>query len=320
MPVIAMVSRLNAEQQAAVRIVCSDAVELLDFSDDRAGLAARGAPADIVYGRVKPEELPHLPNLRWIHATWTGIENMLYPAMKERVAQGVVLTNTRGQNAQAMSEHLVGALLYLARDFGAFYRASQAGQWKAAAEPVRLRGSRALVLGVGAIARVAVPLLVNLGLRLRGVNSTGRPAHGVSEMYRLDAVRAHLADVDWLISLMPATGHTHHCIDEAFLRGLKRGAGVVNLSRGAVLDQNALLKCIDDGQLCGAVLDVTEPEPPPADSPLFRHPKVLLTGHQSPRPFDETGEAFAVFLHNLGCWLKEDLGGLRNRVDFAKGY
>ncbi|HTL53641.1 MAG TPA: D-2-hydroxyacid dehydrogenase [Planctomycetota bacterium] len=317
MPTIALVSKMTDAQRESVRKLCGGKVELLDFSSDRDGLAQRGGAAEIVWGRVKPEELPHLPKLRWIHATWTGIENMLYP---ELVARGIVLTNTRGQNANAMAEHIVGAVLYLARDFSAFYRASQAHQWKAETKIVKFAGSCALILGVGAIAKVLVPKLAALGVRLSGVNSSGQPAHGVAAMYTLATVRAHLKDVDWLISLMPATKHTRHCINEPFLRALKPGAGVINLSRGAVLDDVALLRCLHDNHLCGAVLDVTDPEPPPENSPLFGHPKILLTGHQSPKPFDETGVAFATFEHNLPLFLKGDWAGFQSRVDYEKGY
>lgn len=320
MPVIALVSRMSIEQQARVQAVCATAgrpADFLDFSQDREGLPLRGAAAEIVWGRVKPEEFPHLPHLRWIHANWTGIENLIFPAL---IASQVILTNTRGQSAQAMSEHIVGAVFYLARDFAAFYRSTQNRLWKAEANMSKVQGTRALILGVGAIAGVLLPKLAALSITIRGVNSSGRPAHGVNDMHTLTGVREHLTDIDWLISLMPATAHTRHCIDEPFLRALKPNAGVINLSRGAVLDADALIRCIDDGHIRGAVLDVTDPEPPPADSPLFGHPKVLLTGHQSPRPSDETGVAMDVFLHNLAVYLKGDTASFRNRVDFAKGY
>lgn len=317
MPAIALVTKMSDEQRRIVQDLCGGRAELLDFSSDRDGLAQRGGAVEIVWGRVKPEELQRLPKLRWVHANWTGIENMLYP---ELIARQVILTNTRGQNANAMAEHIVGSVLYLARDFPAFYRASQARVWKAETKIVRVAGSKALILGAGTIAKVLAPKLAGLGVQLCGVNSTGQPAHGVTEMYTLETVRPCLAKIDWLISLMPATTHTHKCINESFLRALKPGAGVINLSRGAVLDDAALLACLNDGHLCGAVLDVTDPEPPPENSPLYGHPKIVLTGHQSPRPFDETGVAFEVFTHNLPCYLRGDLSAMRNRVDYAKGY
>ncbi|MCZ7648448.1 MAG: D-2-hydroxyacid dehydrogenase [Planctomycetota bacterium] len=316
MPVIALVSKMSDVQREAVH-AAYPGVEFLDFSQERDGLAARGRAAEIVYGNVRPAELPKLPNLKWIHAGWTGVENLLYPEMLER---GVLITNTRGQVAPAMAEHVVAGLLYFARDFDAFRRAQAERRWRAGSQASLLEGSRALVLGVGAIGRVLIPKLAALGVRVRGVNTDGRAVDGCDEVRTLATVREALGDVDHLICLLPATKHTRKFIDEPFLHALKPGASVINVSRGGPLDEAALLKLLDAGHLKGALLDVTDPEPPPAESPLFAHPKVLLTGHESPHGSKGGPLGFETFLHNLGRYLAGDLDGMRSRVDPEMGY
>ncbi|GMV82035.1 MAG: 2-hydroxyacid dehydrogenase [Planctomycetota bacterium] len=317
MPAIALVSKTSPEQHAALHALAPGRLELIDCSADRESLAARGAAAEIVYGNVRAHERAALPNLKWIHATWTGVENLLHPELLER---GILVTNTRGQVSVAMAEHALACILHAARDLDAFRRAKTERRWKAGSQPRLLEGSRALILGLGSIGAVLAEKLAALGVRVRGVNSDGRPAPPCDETCTLDAVRERLGDVDWLVCLLPATAKTRKALDEAFFRALKPGALVLNLSRGAVLDEAALLRQLDAGHLAGAILDVTDPEPPPPDSPLFAHPKVLLTGHESPRGQPDRTRAFDLFVHNLRCYLAGEISGMQSRVDPAKGY
>ncbi len=314
---IALVSKTTTSAQEAIRNACGGEVNLMDFSVDRDGLAEKGCEAEIVYGNVRPFELPALTKLRWVHANWSGIENLLYPEMVER---GVVITNTRGQAAGAMSEHIIAGILYWARDMGQYHNSSMKGEWRADTRIQLLEGSRVLVLGVGAIGRVLIQKLSALGMKVRGVNSDGRAVPGCDETFDAHAVVGYLDDVDFVVSLLPGTRHTRHYLNEKFFKALKEGSTIINASRGTVLHEQDLLSCLESGHLKGAVLDVTDPEPPSEDSPLFRHPKILLTGHQSPRGTKPASLALDTFLHNLKCYLSGHLGEMRCRVDPQLGY
>ena len=315
---IALVSRLDDQAaRARIREVCPE-VSFLQCWDDRDRLAAQAEQLQIVFGNVREHEFDALPHLQWVHATWSGIENLLYPKM---VNSDVIITNTRGQVAAAMSEHALAALMYLSRDLPTMVRASRARQWRPDQyEPRLLAQSTVLVLGTGAVAHTLIPLLNGLGADVVGVNSDGRAVPGCRATYTLQTIGPALGEVDHIVILLPATKRTEHAIDEAFLRKLKPGAGIVNLARGSIIDQDAMVRLIEAGHLRGAVLDVTTPEPPPADSELFNHDRILLTGHRCWQPSPGNGLAFETFIHNLRCFMAGEVGQMRCVVDKQAGY
>ena len=312
---IATVSKMSDEDRRRVEAVAD--VTWLDFSSDRDGLAERGGEVEVVYGNVREHELAALPHLRWVHATWSGIENLLYPAM---VGSEVIITNTRGQVALQMSEHAVAGLLHLCRDFPTWVAASRDRQWRADSHATLLSGSTVAVLGTGAIAKVLIPKLTALGATVWGVNSDGRPFAGCEACFTLETIRERLGEIDHIVILLASTPATRKVIDGEFLGGLKPGAGVVNLSRGTVLDEAALIEQIDAGHLRGAVLDVTDPEPPAEDSPLFGHPRILLTGHRSWQPPMGNRLAMEVFIANLKAFAEGRTEAMVNVVDKSRGY
>lgn len=318
MTVIAIVSKLSDERRARIVEVGEGEIEFLDCSTDRDRLAREGTEVEVVYGNVREFELPALPRLRWIHASWTGVENLLYPAL---VASDVIVTNTRGQSATAMSEHAIAGLLYMTRDLAVYRRAADAGQWKPAeSNPRILAGSVALVLGLGGIGSAIARRLAALDVRVWGVNTSGAERKHCEATTTFDAVRPRLGVVEHVIDCLPLTAATRHICDDAFFQSLRPGATFTNLGRGATVDHTALLRHLETGQLFGAVLDVTDPEPPPPDSPILSHPRILPTAHQSPKPGSGGVLAFDLFLENLGKWRKGDVGGMKCVVDKGAGY
>jgi phosphoglycerate dehydrogenase-like enzyme len=320
---IALVSRLDPDGPEAdrIRAICGGAenVELLNFADDRDGLVERGSDVQIVYGNVREHEFDQLPNLKWVHATWSGVENLLYPKM---VDSDVIVTNTRGQVATPMAEHGVGGMFYLARDLPAHVRGTMQRQWKVETEPCLVSGSQAIILGIGAIGRVLAPMLSALDVRVIGVNSDGRAVEGCRRTTTLDGVGDYLASTDWLFILLPATEQTHKIVDRDMLAGLKQGAGVINLSRGPVLDHVAMGELIEEGHLRGAVLDVTDPEPPDESWPLWEDPRILLTGHRSWKPpvESEKSRGFETFARNLEYFIQGEPERMLSLVDKKQGY
>jgi phosphoglycerate dehydrogenase-like enzyme len=315
---IALVSKLDdPDKQAAVRAACPGA-KLLEVWSDRDALARDGHDVQVVFGNVREQEFDALPNLRWVHATWTGVENLLYEKM---VHSDVIVTNTRGQVAEPMAEHALAAVMYLARDLPAFVSCSRRGRWQPADyDPRLLTDSTVLVMGTGAIAAALIPRLVALGVEVIGVNTSGRGVDGCAACYTLDTVRPVLGRVDFVIVLMPLTPATRGSIDRGFLSRLAPGAGLVNVARGPIIEQDAMIDLIDAGRLRGAVLDVTTPEPPPGDSRLFHHDRILLTGHRSWQPSPGDDRALEVFCDNLRCLAEGRVDAMCNRVNKAAGY
>ena len=151
---IALVSTISEAEEG----VLTDAfdVELLHFNHRRDDLAKEGDDIDIIYGNVRPFELPSLPNLKWVHATWAGIENLCYPELIER---DPIVTNIRGAVADAMSEHAIAGLLHFIRDLPEHDRANKQKQWSRSASGSLIKDSTILVMGTGGIGKRLIEIL-----------------------------------------------------------------------------------------------------------------------------------------------------------------
>lgn len=313
---IALVSRTSEDQRNTLkeRFDC----ELHDFSEDRDGLAGAGDIIEVVYGNVRPFELPEMKKLKWVQATWAGIDNLLYPEMRE---SGTIVTNVRGQCATSMSEHAIAGLLYFGREFHRHVVGCQNSERTRIQSQFQLSGSTVCVLGAGGIGATLIPKLTALGVNVIGVNSTGTPTPECSDVCTLDEIKGRLSEVDHIVCTLPATQHTHEFIDKSFLMALKTGACIVNISRGALVNEADLVECIESGHICGAVLDVSNPEPPEQDSPLWNNPKVLFTSHTSYGPSSETGRSgFDVFCTNLEYYIEGNRDKMVNVANFELGY
>nr|MDA3962686.1 NAD(P)-dependent oxidoreductase [Planctomycetota bacterium] len=199
MTTLALVSATSPEQRNALTTAYPQ-LHLLDCHHDRPRLAREGAEVAIVYGMVRPEELPALPKLGWIQATWAGIENLLYPAMRSRE---VIITNLRGQHATAMAEHAIAGLLHMLRDFPARSAAQAAGSWRCQAQVRLLADSHVLVLGTGGVGRAVIDRLLPWGARVTALNRRGDTLPGATTVTPEHLAQV-LPSVDHVISTIPA--------------------------------------------------------------------------------------------------------------------
>ena len=176
--------------------------------------------------------------------------------------------------------------------------------------------SKALVIGYGAIGREIGKRLRGFGVEVTGVRRTPLGEAGVIGPNEWPA---RLGEFDWIIIAAPGTDETRHVIGAVELAAMKPSAVIVNIARGTLIDQDALLAAVTGKSIAGAFLDVTDPEPLPADSPLWTTPGIVVTGHASGRSQTRMAErASALFLDNLGRY--RDGGELRNLVDLKLGY
>jgi phosphoglycerate dehydrogenase-like enzyme len=277
-------------------------------SDDET--LARIADADVVFGAtVRPDQLAAARKLRWIHSPAAGIGNMLFPEM---IASSVVMTNSRGNSAATIAEHTVGVTIALLRDLPLAIRRQSERIWaqdefNAGARIKMLRDCRVLVVGFGSIGREVGRLMTALGATVAGI--------GRSQASNLHA-ELRLADI--VVISAPQTKDTLHMIGDAELATMKYGAVLVNVSRGKLVDEGALVRALATGRLRGAALDVFEHEPLAPGSPLWSREDVLITPHVSgfqPRHWPDAAALFADNLHRF-----ETGQPLRNPVDKAAGY
>jgi phosphoglycerate dehydrogenase-like enzyme len=290
------------------------------FAEDMADVRAHLSECDVVFHYGRPREALReawdlTGRLRWVHVGAVGVDWAIFPELTE---SDVVLTNSRGVFDVTMPEYLLALMLALAKDIPGTIRAQTERRWEH--RLLRsLAGSRAVIVGAGTIAQASARSLRSLGLE---VTLVGRSEHeGGPEGGRIRSV-AHLRDLlptaDWLILIAPLTAETRGLVGARELAALPRGARVVNIGRGPVLVESALVDALRSGALDGAALDVFEDEPLPVASPLWSMPNVIVSPHIGGDVAD-TPAAFArSFLANLERYISG--APLADVVDKRLGY
>jgi phosphoglycerate dehydrogenase-like enzyme len=254
------------------------------------------------------------PELRWMHSGWAGVSPQLLALLEGRAT---VLTNGSGAHAPAIAEFVLAALLSHYRRLPAL-RALQAQRSWQTFHCEELRGRVAGILGTGDIGRNCAELLRPFGVRLRGLNRSGRPVAGIDELYAREQLRAFLDGLDILILAAPLTPESRGMIDAAALAALPPHCYLVNVGRGAVVDEQAMIAALASGRLAGAALDVFVEEPLPADSPLWELPNVLVSPHCSDHTGATDGRGVELFVDNLRRFARGE--PLLNVVDRQAGY
>jgi phosphoglycerate dehydrogenase-like enzyme len=243
------------------------------------------------------------PALRWLQLVSVGLD---HPCYQPSLRRGIRITTAAGTNAEPVALNALTGLLMLSRGFPHWIAAQQRRAWaplQAADLPRELRGQTALVVGTGQIgARIAAALQA-LGVHTVGLRRTPRVTPGFDEVHALDTVDAQLPRADWLVLACPLGPQTRGLVDARRLALLPRGAGLVNIARGEIVDEPALVSALQSGRLLGAYLDVFWREPLPPDSPLWTLPNAILTPHNASASSGTRQRGFELFLRNLRAWL-----------------
>jgi phosphoglycerate dehydrogenase-like enzyme len=245
------------------------------------------------------------PALRWLHVFNAGVDHPIYTEMLQR---GVRLSTSAGATAVPIAQTAITGLLMLARNFPRWLRGQRERRW----DPMRvpdfprdLVGQTAVVLGLGSIGREIARLARVLGLRVIGIRrSPRREDDPVDELHPPQQLAALLPRADWLIIACPLTAETRGLVDASLLARLPPGARIINMARGEIIDEAALVDALRDGRLGGACLDVFAKEPLPEASPLWDLPNVLVSPHNSAAAQGNNERVYRMFMANLECWLQ----------------
>jgi phosphoglycerate dehydrogenase-like enzyme len=277
--------------------------------------------ADAIVGWMLPSHLLQAANrLRWMHASGAGVERY---DLAQIAARGVMLTNSSGVSAPNMAEHVLGMMIALTRCFPRLLRAQTQREWRDEAthrEVGELQGQTVLVVGIGEIGRAVAQRTAAFGMRVNGLRrraGESAPA-GFDHVFAIGDLHAALAEADHVVVTLPSTSHSRGLFDAAAFAAMKPGAVIYNVGRGPVIDTAALIAALESGHLGGAGLDVTDPEPLPADSPLWDMENVLITAHTSgatPRYWERQAE---LIVENIRRIQRGDAP--RNLVDLEAGY
>lgn len=253
------------------------------------------------------------PKLRWMHLPNSGTDDPVFPRL---LANGVRLTTSPGAAAEPIAHSAIAGMLALSRGFPHWLDAQRRHAWEEHAPddtPDDVRGQTLVLLGVGAIGKHIGRLAQALGLHVIGVRRSPRTdADPVDEIHPPAKLTELLPRADWLVITCPLTVTTRGWIDAAALALLPPTARLINVARGQIVDEPALIAALQRRRLAGAYLDVFEHEPLPATSPLWDLPNVLISPHDSGASTGNAFRATDLFLANLERWLRGE--DLRNEV------
>jgi phosphoglycerate dehydrogenase-like enzyme len=250
--------------------------------------------------------------LKWLNSVYTGVDALPLEQLKN---QGTVITNGAGINAITIAEYVVMAMLTVAKGYREVVRAQDRNEWLFDSPgKVELFGSKALLLGYGAIGKLVEERLIPFGVDVTVV----RRSPGAATLTP-DQWRSKLGEFDWVILAVPATPETDGMIGAAELSAMKLSATLINIARGSVVDQDALITALEDRQIGAAFLDVTTPEPLPADHPLWQvenaHISMHLSGRSQTLMFQRSA---ARFIENLDRFQAGE--ALEPQVNLDLGY
>jgi phosphoglycerate dehydrogenase-like enzyme len=294
-----------------------------DHATSEAEAVALAPGADVAFiAELRPAHFSAARHLRWIHSSAAGVGNMLFP---ELVQSDVMLTNSSGVSADPIAEHVLGLTLALFRKFPAAFRSQASRHWAqndmVAPPPLRhVQGTHVLIVGLGSIGAACAWRFAALGAEVTAIRRRlDRPTPpGVSHVATAEDLHQLLPQADVVVISAAQTGATRGLIGETELSLMRTNAIVINVSRGKLVDEGALISALQQGTIGGAGLDVFEHEPLAPESPLWTLPNVIITPHMSGFRPDHWDAVTTLFAENLQRFERGE--PLQNVVDKTAGY
>jgi phosphoglycerate dehydrogenase-like enzyme len=287
---------------------------------DEKGLAA-AAEAEVAFSGNNPRRVRQLldatPKLRWYHTVSAGVENMPLPELAQR---GIVLTNNSGSYDIQIAEHLMAFVFAASRQLHRYRDQQRAIEWKDQLHQ-ELRDATVVVYGMGSIGGEIARLASAVGMRVIGVRrkvGPSEPGVTIERVVAADGLADVVGEADYLAIAAPLTQATRGAISREIIARMKPTAWIMNIARGAIVDEPAMIDALKAKRIGGAALDVFTTEPLPKESPLWTLENVIITPHNSgssPRAGERT---LALFAENLRRYKAGE--PLINRVDFEAGY
>jgi len=248
--------------------------------------------------------------LRWIQALGTGVDGIVD---RPPFRQGVLVTNMHGLHGDSVPEAAIMLMLALARDLPRAMRQRNARKWDRYPSQL-LKGKTVGVFGVGAIARSLAPKCKSFGMKVIGITSAVRGVEGFDRMVRRDDLESAVGELDFLVLLTPYAPETHGIVGEKVIAAMKPTAFLVNLARGGIVDEAALLRALREKRLAGAALDVFAVEPLPQDHPLWGMDNVIVTPHLGGFHDQYAEQALPTVVENFRKFLSGDTANMTNVV------
>lgn len=306
---------VNDEQKKLITDIAENAV--VTVVPNKSATGEMIAEAEIIFGLPKPADLKNAKNLRWLQLVSAGADKYIDKNLYAN--RDIILTNSSGVYGIPIAEHVFAMILAFNRNLQEYTLLKQEKRWHVINEVREFYGSTVGVIGLGDIGREVAKRAKALGAKVIALkkNPSGKPDY-VDQLYLTEEIDEVLKQSDYVILTLPATNKTRGIISEERLRIMKPNAFLVNIGRGELICQEALVKALKNNWIAGAGLDVTTPEPLPEDNPLWELSNVMITQHSSGISKENDARRLNIFLDNLKRYLNNEK--LKNEVDFSEGY
>jgi phosphoglycerate dehydrogenase-like enzyme len=287
---------------------------------NRDEIAKQAAGADIVIGFCTPEVVAAGKSIRWIQLVTAGVENCVaIPGVRER---DILVTNMQRIGGPIIAEHVMGMVLTFTRGIDVYLAAQPRGEWRRSTPPGRMAvvdGKTMLVVGLGGIGSEVAKRAHALGMKVTATRASGRTGpEFVSYVGLPDELTKLASEADFVVNTAPLTPQTTGIFDAAFFAKMKPSAYFINVARGRSVVTAALVDALNNKKIAGAGLDVTDPEPLPADHPLWKAPNVIITPHVANDSDVGYDAQIKVVRENLRRYIAGDR--MLSVVDVQKGY
>lgn len=310
---------LTADNIDRIRAVAPqyDVIVVKDKEDWEKRPPGFAAEVEIVFGLLPPARYAELPNMRWMQQTFAGADWIFnFPQVMEK---NFLLTTASGVHAIPISEHIFALMLALSRDIPYAVTKQRDHQWTRRGKVMELHNTTMGIIGVGKIGEMTAQKAKAFNMRVLGIRrNPERSSPYVDHMFGPGGLDEVLGQADWIVVAAAMTPETGGLIDDAAFQRMKPSAGIINIARGAIIREPALIEALQEGRIACAGLDVFEKEPLPADSPLWDMKNVIITGHYAgitPLYFNRVMD---IFIENLRRYLNGER--LMNIVDKRLGY
>jgi len=272
----------------------------------------------VCYNPFNNVDIKKFKNLKWIQLSSVGLDQISEEVGEVIRDRGIILTNNKGGYGIPIGEWIVMSILELAKGSQCLFEFRRERKWRPIYNITEIYGKTIGILGTGSIAIEAAKRLKPFEVELLGVNTDGRLVEPFDKCFSINDISTVLNKSHMVVVTLPNTESTYHLLDEASLEKMKPGSYIINVSRGKVIDEKALIRKLEEGHIKGAALDVFEDEPIPKDSLLWGMKNVIITPHNSWVSDNGFERRTQLFCDNLKRYINGKK--LMNRADFKKGY
>lgn len=260
-------------------------------------------------------DIDSFPNLKWIQLLSAGINQV---PLEKVLEKNIVLTNNRGGYSIPIAEWIVLKALEMIKNSKEFYDKQNKKIWKMDTSLLELYGKTIGFLGTGSIAQEAAKRFEPFGVKILGINQSGRDADYFHQCYSIDKINQVISQCDFLVIAAPYTEKTHHVINSEVFSNMKDGTYLINIARGSIIDEKSLIENLKSGKIKKAALDVFENEPLTEDSPIWEMDNVIISPHNSWASEMFRRRRFDIAYENMKRYISNE--NLINVVDINKGY